>query len=258
MGILNITPDSFSGDGIYDDPRKAIACALRMVKEGASIIDIGGESTRPRSDPVSAKEELGRVIPVVKGLVEHNVPIAVDTYKPKVAREVLELGADMINDITGLANPKMVGLIADYEAGVVIMHMKGEPKTMQDNPVYERSVMGEVKDFLVSRIAVAEDASINPESIIIDPGIGFGKTVNHNLEIVRNLASLKDLSKPVMVGPSRKSFIGKILDLPVGERLEGTLASVVASVINGADIVRVHDVQECNRAIRITDALFRS
>ena len=258
MGILNITPDSFSGDGIYDDPRKAVACALRMVKEGASIVDVGGESTRPRSDPVNAKEELRRVIPVVKGLVEHNVPIAVDTHKPEVAREVLELGADMINDITGLTNPKMVGLIADYEAGVVIMHMKGEPKTMQDNPVYERNIMGEVKDFLASRITVAEHASIDPESIIIDPGIGFGKTVNHNLEIIRNLASLKDLSKPVMVGPSRKSFIGKILDLPVGQRLEGTLAAVVASVINGADIVRVHDVQECNRAIRITDALFRS
>ena len=258
MGILNITPDSFSGDGIYDNPRKAIACALRMAKEGASIIDVGGESTRPRSDAVNAKEELRRVIPVVKGLVEHNVPIAVDTYKPEVAREVLQLGADMINDITGLRNPKMAELIAEYEAGAVIMHMKGEPKTMQENPTYERSVMEEVKDFLASRIVVAEEANINPESIVIDPGIGFGKTVNHNLEIIRNLASLKDLSKPVMVGPSRKSFVGKILDLPVEQRLEGTLAAVVASVINGADIVRVHDVQECSRAIRITDAICRS
>ncbi len=208
--------------------------------------------------PVNAKEELRRVIPVVKGLVEHNVPIAVDTYKPEVAREVLQLGADMINDITGLTNPKMAELIAEYEAGAVIMHMKGEPKTMQENPTYERSVMEEVKDFLASRIVVAEEANINPESIVIDPGIGFGKTVNHNLEIIRNLASLKDLSKPIMVGPSRKSFIGKILDLPVEQRLEGTLAAVVASVINGADIVRVHDVQECSRAIRITDAICRS
>ena len=258
MGILNITPDSFSGDGIYEDPRRAVERALRMVKEGASIVDVGGESTRPRSEPVNAKEELRRVIPVVKGLVERNVPIAVDTYKPEVAREVLKLGADIINDITGLKNPKMAGLIADYEAGVVIMHMKGEPKTMQDNPSYERDVMGEVRDFLASRIVAAEDAGINPESIIIDPGIGFGKTIDHNLEIIRNLASLKDLSKPIMVGPSRKSFIGKILDLPVGQRLEGTLATVVASIMNGADIVRVHDVQECDRAIRITDALIRS
>jgi len=257
MGILNITPDSFSGDGIYEDPEKAVTCALRMVKEGASIIDIGGESSRPGSQPVNAKEELGRVIPVVKSLVECNVPISVDTYKPEVAREVLKLGADMINDITGLTNPKMTGLIADYEAGVVIMHMKGEPKTMQNNPIYERGVMEEVKDFLASQIVMAEEAGIDPESIVIDPGIGFGKTIHHNLEIIRKLASLKDLSKPIMVGTSRKSFIGKILDLHVDQRLEGTLATVVASAINGADIVRVHDVPESNQALTITDTLFR-
>ena len=258
MGILNITPDSFSGDGIYADPKKAVACALRMVKEGASIIDIGGESSRPGSQPVNAKEELDRVVPVVKGLVERNIPISVDTYKPEVAREALELGANMINDITGLTNPKMAGLIADHEAGIVIMHMKGEPKTMQNNPIYEHGVMEEVKIFLTSQISVAEDAGIDPESIVIDPGIGFGKTLNHNLEIIRNLASLKDLSKPVMVGPSRKSFIGKILDLPVDQRLEGTLATIVASAINGADIVRVHDVPESNQALTITDTIFRS
>lgn len=258
MGILNITPDSFSGDGICDDPRKAVECALRLMKDGATIIDIGGESTRPFSDPVNTKEELRRVIPVVKGLVEYDIPISVDTYKPEVAREVLEIGAEIINDITGLTNQKMAALIADYEAGVVIMHMKGEPKIMQDNPMYQKGVIGEVKDFLASQIVVAEDAGIDPESIIIDPGIGFGKTAHHNLEIIKNLASLKDLSKPVMIGPSRKSFIGKILDLPVEQRLEGTLAAVVASAINGADIVRVHDVQECSRALKITDALFRS
>jgi len=258
MGILNITPDSFSGDGIYADPKKAVACALRMVKEGASIIDIGGESSRPGSQPVNAKEELDRVVPVVKGLVERNIPISVDTYKPEVAREALELGANMINDITGLTNPKMAGLIADHEAGIVIMLMKGEPKTMQNNPIYEHGVMEEVKIFLTSQISVAEDAGIDPESIVIDPGIGFGKTLNHNLEIIRNLASLKDLSKPVMVGPSRKSFIGKILDLPVDQRLEGTLATIVASAINGADIVRVHDVPESNQALTITDTIFRS
>lgn len=258
MGILNVTPDSFSGDGICEDPAKAVSRAVRMVKEGADIVDVGGESSRPGSQPINANEELKRVIPVVKGLVECNVPIAVDTYKPEVAREVLELGAEMINDITGLRNPKMARLVADYDAGVVIMHMKGEPKTMQDSPVYERSVMEEVKDFLASQVAVAKDAGIDSKSIVIDPGIGFGKTVNHNLEIMRNLASLKDLEEPVMVGPSRKSFIGKILDLPIDQRLEGTLASVVASIINGADIVRVHDVRECSRAIRITDAIRRS
>lgn len=258
MGILNVTPDSFSEDGICEAPAKAVSHAIRMVEEGASIVDIGGESSRPGSESVNVKEELRRIVPVVRGLVERNVPISVDTYKPEVAREVLELGADMINDITGLTNPKLTGLIAEYKAGVVIMHMKGEPKTMQDNPVYERGVMEEVKDFLASRIALAKEASIDPASIVIDPGIGFGKTVNHNLEIIRKLASLKDLSKPVMVGPSRKSFIGKILDLPVSQRLEGTLAAIVVSVINGADIVRVHDVQECNRAIRITDAISRS
>jgi dihydropteroate synthase len=198
------------------------------------------------------------VVPVVKGLVERNIPISVDTYKPEVAREALELGANMINDITGLTNPKMAGLIADHEAGIVIMHMKGEPKTMQNNPIYEHGVMEEVKIFLTSQISVAEDAGIDPESIVIDPGIGFGKTLNHNLEIIRNLASLKDLSKPVMVGPSRKSFIGKILDLPVDQRLEGTLATIVASAINGADIVRVHDVPESNQALTITDTIFRS
>lgn len=258
MGTLNVTPDSFSGDGIYEDPAKAVSRALRMVKEGADIVDVGGESSRPGSERINVNEDLKRVVPVVKSLVECDVPISVDTYKPEVAREVLELGAEMINDIKGLTNPKMARLVADYEAGVVIMHMKGEPKTMQDSPVYERSVIDEVKDFLASQVAVAKDAGIDSKGIVIDPGIGFGKTVNHNLEIIRNLASLKDLEEPVMVGPSRKSFIGKILDLPIDQRLEGTLATVVASIINGADIVRVHDVRECSRAIRITDATFRT
>ena len=258
MGILNVSPDSFSGDGIYEDPAKAVSHAIRMVEEGASIVDIGGESSRPRSEPVSAKEELRRVTPVIKGLVECNVPISVDTYKPEVAREVLELGADMINDITGLANPELAQLIAQYKAGVVIMHMKGDPKTMLENAIYERGVIEEVKAFLSSRIAMAKDSGIDAERIIVDPGIGFAKKVNHSLEIIRNLSSLKDLMEPIMIGPSRKGFIGKILDLPVDQRLEGTLAVAVASVINGADIVRVHDVRECSRAIRIADAIFRS
>jgi dihydropteroate synthase len=258
MGILNVTPDSFSGDGIYEDPAKAVSRAITMVKEGADIVDIGGESSRPGSEPLNAKEELMRVAPVVRGLVECDVPISIDTYKPEVAREVLELGANMINDITGLRDPQMAELIAGYKAGVIIMHMKGEPKTMQDNLVYERGLMEEVKDFLCSRIAMAKDAGIRTENIVVDPGIGFGKTLNHNLEIIRNLGSFKDLEQPVMISPSRKSFIGKILDLPADRRLEGTLAAVVASVINGADIVRVHDVQECSRAIKVADAICKS
>jgi dihydropteroate synthase len=258
MGILNVTPDSFSGDGISEDPMKAISYALRMVKEGAHIVDIGGESSRPGSNPITAKEELRRVIPVIKGLLESKVPIAVDTYKPDVAREALKIGADMINDITGLTNPKMTEVVANYKAGVVIMHMKGKPKSMQHAPIYAKGVMEEVKDFLASRVAMAMEAGIDAESIVIDPGIGFGKTVNHNLEIIRQLTSLKNLEMPIMIGPSRKNFIGEILDLPVGQRLEGTLAAVVASVINGADIVRVHDVRECNLAIKVTDAIFRT
>ena len=258
MGVLNLTPDSFSGDGIYEAPAKAVSHAIRMMEQGASIVDVGGESSRPRSEPVSAKEELRRVAPVVKGLVERDVPISVDTYKPEVAREVLELGADMINDITGLGNPKLAELIAQYKAGVVIMHMKGTPRTMMDNAIYERGVIEEVKGFLSSRIAMAKESGIEPERIIVDPGIGFGKKVNHSLQIIRNLSAFKDLMEPIMIGPSRKSFIGKILDLPVSRRLEGTLAAVVSSIINGADIVRVHDVKECSLAIKITNAIFRT
>lgn len=258
IGILNVTPDSFSADGIYSDRERAISLALRMMDEGSDIIDVGGESTRPGSEPISVGEELRRVLPVVEGLVKRNVPVSVDTYKPEVARKVLELGVDLINDVTGLRNSEMASLVADYKAGVVIMHMKGEPKTMQDGPTYERGVVVEVKDFLATGIKVATDAGIENEGIIVDPGIGFGKTSEHNVEILRRLAEFKDLGQPIMVGPSRKGFIGKILDSPVDQRLEGTLAAVVASVANGADMVRVHDVRECSRAVKVADSVFRS
>ncbi len=258
IGILNVTPDSFSGDGIYSDRERAISLGLRMMDEGSDIIDVGGESTRPGSEPISVGEELRRVLPVVEGLVKRNVPVSVDTYKPEVARKVLELGVDLINDVTGLRNSEMASLVADYKAGVVIMHMKGEPKTMQDGPTYERGVVVEVKDFLATGIKVATDAGIENEGIIVDPGIGFGKTSEHNVEILRRLAEFKDLGQPIMVGPSRKGFIGKILDSPVDQRLEGTLAAVVASVANGADMVRVHDVRECSRAVKVADSVFRS
>lgn len=259
MGILNLTPDSFSGDGIYDDPSKSIALAMKMVEEGADMLDLGGESSRPGSEPVSAEEELKRVAPVLKGLVgKVEVPISVDTYKPEVAKEALELGANLINDITGLRNAQMAQLVSDYNAGVVIMHMKGDPKTMQESPVYENGVVNELRDYLKSQTDAARGAGIKRQSIIIDPGIGFGKTIEHNLEIIRNLKQFKKLGFPVLVGPSRKSFIGKILNnLPADQRLEGTLAAIVAASIGGADIIRVHDVKECVRAIRIADAIYR-
>ncbi len=257
MGILNVTPDSFSGDGVYKDSVGAVSRAKRMVEDGADIIDVGGESSRPGSDPVSAEEELRRLIPVVEALVAQRIPLSVDTHKPEVARRVLEVGADVINDITGLRNPRMAEEVADYGAGVVIMHMKGEPKTMQIDPTYA-SVVREVKDFLGSQISAAEDAGISEDSIVVDPGIGFGKTVEHNLEILARLRSLSELGMPILVGPSRKSFIGKLLDLPVDQRLEGSIAAVAASVMNGADIVRVHEVRECRRAIKIIDSISRT
>lgn len=257
MGILNVTPDSFSGDGIYQDPDLAVSKAMRMIEDGADIIDVGGESSRPGSDPIGAEEELKRLTPVVGALVDQSIPVSVDTYKPDVARRVLELGVDLINDITGLRNPSMGRAVADYGAGVVIMHMKGVPKTMQINPTYQRSVIEEVKDFLKSQISVAQDAGIADDSIIIDPGIGFGKTAEHNSEIIARLRSLKELGIPILVGPSRKNFVGKLLDLPVDLRLESNLAAVAASVMNGADIIRVHEVPECRRMVRIIDPISR-
>lgn len=255
MGVLNVTPDSFSGDGIYLDLDSAVSRATAMIRDGADLIDVGGESTRPGSDPIGVEEELRRILPTVRRLVKKNIPVSVDTYKPEVAGRVLEVGADLINDITGLRDARMAQVVADHGAGVVIMHMKGEPKTMQDNPTYPRGVIREVKDFMKSQIAVARDAGIGRESIIIDPGIGFGKSIGHNLEIIRNMALLKDLKMPILVGPSRKGFLGKLLASPVNQRVEGTLAAVVACVLNGADIVRVHDVRECARAIRVADAI---
>ncbi len=257
MGILNVTPDSFSGDGIYRKPSHAVSNALKMMQEGADIIDVGGESTKPGSDPVSAQEEIRRIMPVINGLVKAGVPVSVDTYKPEVAREALDADVEMVNDVTGLRNEKMAELVSDYKAGIVIMHMNGEPKTMQQNPVYRKGVVKEVRGFFVSRIRAAEQAGIRPENIVIDPGIGFGKTIEHNLDLIRNLSSFKDLKLPILVGPSRKSFIGKVLDLPADQRLEGTIAAVVASVMNGADIIRVHDVRECSRAAKLTDAIVK-
>lgn len=252
MGILNVSPDSFSGDGIADVD-EALERAKKMVMDGADIIDVGGESTRPFSEPVPLEKELLRVLPVVERLSEEvDVPISVDTYKPEVAEMALELGACIVNDVYGLRSKGMVEVVSRYQTPVVIMHMKGKPKTMQKNPQY-KDVVSEILLFLRERIDFAKKHNV--ENIIIDPGIGFGKTVEHNLEIIKRLREFKSLGYPILIGVSRKSFIGNILNLPVNERLEGTIASVTASVLNGADIVRVHDVKECKRACMLADKL---
>lgn len=256
IGILNVTPDSFSDGGLFADAGAAFEHAMQMVKDGADIIDIGGESSRPGSETVSEEDELRRVLPVVERLAnESNVPVSIDTYKPKVAEACLKEGAHMINDITGLRNWKMIRLAAEYGVPVVIMHMKGNPKTMQEAPAYE-DVVKEIKDFFTDRINEARKQGVN--EIILDPGIGFGKTTLHNLQILKRLNEFKFLQCPILVGTSRKSFIGNISDLPVRERLEGTLASVAISVANGADMVRVHDVKACRRAVQIADAVRRA
>lgn len=258
MGILNITPDSFSDGGKYFDSKIAIKHAVRMVEDGADIIDMGGESTRPGAKRVDLNEELKRVIPVLKILVkELNVPISVDTYKYEVAKAALNEGASIINDISGLHFSKDIASIAaKSKAGIILMHIKGTPKDMQNDPVY-KDVIKEVSDYLKEGINTAVKAGIEKDRIMIDPGIGFGKTLKHNLIIIKRLKEFKKLGYPVLIGPSRKSFIGKILDLPAEERLEGTLASVAAGVINGANVVRVHDVAEVVKAVKVLDAILK-
>jgi len=253
MGVLNITPDSFSDGGVFNTVDAAVAHGKKMVSDGADLIDIGGESSRPGSEPLSEKEELARILPVVTRLVEEiSVPISIDTYKPLVADICLKAGAHLINDITGLTNPAMRTVAVEHNVPVVLMHMLGTPKIMQKKPVYQ-DVLGEITSFFQKQIAVAHKIGI--QQIIIDPGIGFGKTVEHNLQILKHLETFKSLGCPLLVGPSRKSFIGTITDLPVNERLEGTIAAITVAIMNGANIVRVHDVKECRRAIRVVDAI---
>lgn len=258
MGIINVTPDSFSGDGIVD-ANAAVAKAWKFVEDGADIVDIGGESTRPGSQPVPADEEMRRVLPVIERLTAENfpLPISVDTYKPEVARRALEAGACIVNDIFGLRQSGMMELIAELKPTVVIMHMQGTPQTMQINPTYEDCVR-EIAEFLKQQADAAIKAGLPKERIIVDPGIGFGKTVEHNLEILRRLREIKALGFPVLIGTSRKSFIGKILGIEVpAERVWGTAATVAIAIANGADIIRVHDVHEMVQVIRMTDAIMR-
>jgi dihydropteroate synthase len=260
MGVINATPDSFSDDGLYQSPEEAIEQGIRMAEEGADFIDIGGESTRPGSDPVSLAEELKRVLPVVRGLsVKISIPISVDTMKAQVAREALDAGAEIINDITSLHNdPAMAQTIAAYRAAVVLMHMRGTPKVMQKGDLSYGSVPGDMISFLQERMEKARSAGINKDRIIVDPGIGFGKTAVDNMRMIRYLAGFKELGSPVLVGVSRKSFVGYITGGPPQERIEGTAAAVTAAVLNGADIVRVHDVLFMKKVVMMADAIRRA
>jgi dihydropteroate synthase len=256
MGILNVTPDSFSDGGVYFKKGDALKRACQMEEEGADIIDIGGESSRPYSESVSIKEELKRVIPVIGKLAKRlKIPISVDTCKSEVARCALEEGASLVNDITALRHDnKLVEIVKKYDVPLVIMHMRGLPRDMQDNPEY-KDVVSDIIEFLRERIEFLKAKGIKEERLVVDPGIGFGKTKTDNLEILRRLDEFKVLKRPMLIGTSRKSFIGKVLDLNVNERIFGTAATVTFSIIKGAHIVRVHDVRVMREVSRMTDAI---
>ncbi len=257
MGIINMTPDSFGGDGLSGSAQAALGQAEEFVAGGADIIDIGGESTRPGSAAATAQEELDRAMPALEAIrAAVDVPISIDTNKAEVARQALDTGADIINDVYALRREAMLELAAASGVPVILMHMQGTPGDMQQNPSYE-DVIDDICDFLAERIAAAVDAGVPEEQIIIDPGFGFGKTVNHNLEIVRRLGEFRRLGRPILVGPSRKSTIGAVLNRPVHQRLWGTAATCAAAIINGADIIRVHDVAAMTEVARMTDAIVR-
>ena len=259
MGILNVTPDSFYDGGAHFSREQAIEHGLRMVGEGADIIDVGGESTRPFSEPTALDEELQRVLPVIEGIrKESDVPLSIDTYKADVARAAIAAGAGIINDISALSfDPRMADVAAETGLPVVIMHMRGTPRDMQKNPSYG-DVVGEIKAYFEERIAFAKARGIDEGDIIIDPGIGFGKRLEDNLAIIRDLRRLKELGRPILMGTSMKTFIGRIMGTDVvGERGEGTLASVAISLWNGADIVRVHDVAGTKKVVRFMEALMQ-
>ncbi len=258
MGILNVTPDSFSDGGFYFAPDKAVARARQMVEEGADIVDVGGESTRPGAQPVSVEEEIERVVPVIERLArELEVPISVDTSKPEVMRAACAAGAGFINDVRALSAPGALETAAALGVPVCLMHMQGEPRTMQDNPRY-RDVVAEVRDFLAGRLAAAEAAGIPRTRLLVDPGFGFGKTVAHNLALLRGLGEIAALGVPVLVGLSRKSLIGKLLGLPLERRLHASVALALMAVQNGARVVRVHDVGPTVEALRMWEAVYPS
>jgi dihydropteroate synthase len=256
MGVINVTPDSFSDGGLFLDADKAVACGVAMARSGADIIDVGGESTRPGAPPVSAEQELERVAPVISTLRKQtDVLLSIDTAKAEVAKWAFQQGVEIVNDISGLrSDPRIAKMAAEAGAGLVLMHMKGNPRTMQKDPTYT-DVAIEVRDFLAAAVSRAEAEGAGSDSILLDPGIGFGKTVEHNLQLVNRLGTLSTLGKPILIGTSRKSFIGRLLDVPVEARLHGTSASVAASILRGAHVVRVHDVPEMVHVAQITDAI---
>jgi dihydropteroate synthase len=250
MGVINVTPDSFSDGGQFHDTDKAIARGLEMVAEGVDIIDIGGESSRPGSEPVEADEELRRVLPVVRALAAQvAVPLSVDTRRSAVAEAVLDAGATIVNDISALhSDDNLASVIARFNAGLILMHMRGTPATMQEDTHYD-DLLGEVRSYLAAAAAQAEAAGVDPEKIMVDPGIGFGKSIDGNLELLRRLDFLADLGKPILVGASRKSFVGKLTGAAIDQRSPGSLAAAVTAVINGAAAVRVHDVAATRQAV---------
>jgi dihydropteroate synthase len=256
MGVLNVTPDSFSDGGLYLDPQLAVARACEMVAEGADLIDIGAESSRPGAEPVGEQEELRRLMPVLQAVCRAvTVPISVDTTKATVARRALEVGASIINDISALRfDPGMGRVVAESAAGLVLMHMQGSPKTMQRAPRYT-DVVTEVREFFVDRLRVALQAGISEEQVMLDPGIGFGKTPEHNLTLLGQLDRLLTLRCPVLVGVSRKGFIGHLLERPVGERLMGAAAACAVAIVKGARIVRVHDVRPMRDVVVMLQAI---
>jgi dihydropteroate synthase len=255
MGVLNVTPDSFSDGGRFVDPEAAAERGLAMADEGADIVDVGGESTRPGADDVPAQEERDRVVPVVKRLAaELLIPISIDTRRPEVAAAALDAGACIVNDVTGGRDPAMFAAVAAAEAGMVLMHMRGDPPTMRELTDYE-DVVGEVRAYLRERMDAAVAAGVDPGRLCVDPGIGFAKTPEQSLLLLREIESLFAFRRPVLVGPSRKSFIGHVLDLDVDERLEGTAAAVAWCASKGVHVVRVHDVREMVRVVRVVDAI---
>ena len=256
MGILNVTPDSFSDGGRYLDPSEAVDRALSMIEEGADIIDIGGESTRPGALLVDEQEEMRRLRPVLQTLGSRcTVPISIDTRKASVAKMALDLGATIVNDVSALRHdPQMTKVVAESSAGLVLMHMRGTPETMQDSPVYE-NVVDEVKEFFARRLEVAAEEGISMDSIVLDPGIGFGKTVAHNLILISQCGQLQELGRPILIGVSNKSFIGKIIDKPMKARVMGNTSAVAIAIFQGAKIIRVHDVRAMNDVRNMAIAL---
>ena len=259
MGIINVTPDSFSDGGVNFDPRVAVESALRMEKEGAELIDVGGESTRPGADPVPANEEMGRVLPVIDGIrVRSDLPISIDTTKSEVARAALDHGADLVNDVSALRfDQQLAAVVRDSGVPLILMHMRGEPRTMQKNIHYD-DLIGEIKQELRKRVDAARESGIDPAQILVDPGIGFGKTFEHNIEILGRLAEFREIA-PVVLGASRKAFVGHYTGQPAGPgRLAGSLAAVAAAVLAGAAMVRVHDVRETVEFLKVFRPILRA